>query len=376
MFTKSKFNIFIVTILILFSACENKESTKFTPKPVEVGFITLPKVQFALKQELSGRVKPKFISEVRPQITGIIQEQLFKEGSFVKKGDILYKIDKSTYQMEFDQAQASLDSAKANLVSIEAKLKRTQELIKFDGASQQELDDTKANYLQAKALVQEKLANLGNAKINLQRCEIKAPISGHIGISKFTSGALVLANQSDYLTTIKNSSKVFVDLNQSYSDILKLKKLLPSNDFTNTFVTLVLDDNTIYPKKGLMQSKELAVDENTGNVTLRAEFENKDNILLAGMFVRAIIETSSKVNSFLVPQQAVLRDQKANPIVKVINEDNEIQTKIIEIQRAEANKWLVTSGINENDKIIIEGLNKINDKSKVIPKDVTNNYKD
>jgi len=376
MFTKSKFNIFIVTILILFSACENKENTKFTPKPVEVGFITLTKVQFALKQELSGRVKPKFISEVRPQITGIIQEQLFKEGSFVKKGDVLYKIDKSTYQMEFDQVQASLDSAKANLVNIEAKLKRTQELIKFDGASQQELDDTKANYLQAKALVQEKLANLGNAKINLQRCEIKAPISGHIGISKFTSGALVLANQSDYLTTIKDSSKVFVDLNQSYSDILKLKKLLPSNDFTNTFVTLVLDDNTIYPKKGLMQSKELSVDENTGNVTLRAEFENKDNILLAGMFVKAIIETSSKVNSFLVPQQAVLRDQKANPIVKVINEDNEIQTKTIEIQRAEGNKWLVTSGINENDRIIIEGLSKINDKSKVIPKDVTNNYKD
>jgi len=376
MLKKIKFNIFIVAILVLFSACENKEGAKFRPKPVEVGFITLNKVQFALKQELSGRVKPKFISEVRPQITGIIQEQLFKEGSFVKKGDILYRIDKSTYQMQFDQAQASLDSAKANLVSIEAKLKRTQELIKFDGASQQELDDTKANYLQAKALVQEKLASLGNAKINLQRCEIKAPISGHIGISKFTSGALVLANQSDYLTTIKDSSKIFVDLNQSYSDILKLKKLLPSNDFTNTFVTLVLDDNTIYPKKGLMQSKELAVDENTGNVTLRAEFENKDNILLAGMFVKAIIETSSKVNSFLVPQQAVLRDQKANPIVKIINEDNEIETKIIEIQRAEGNKWLVTSGVNENDKIIIEGLSKINDKSKVIPKDVTNNYKD
>jgi len=376
MLKKIKFNIFIVAILVLFNACENKEGAKFRPKPVEVGFITLNKVQFALKQELSGRVKPKFISEVRPQITGIIQEQLFKEGSLVKKGDILYRIDKSTYQMQFDQAQASLDSAKANLVSIEAKLKRTQELIKFDGASQQELDDTKANYLQAKALVQEKLASLGNAKINLQRCEIKAPISGHIGISKFTSGALVLANQSDYLTTIKDSSKIFVDLNQSYSDILKLKKLLPSNDFTNTFVTLVLDDNTIYPKKGLMQSKELAVDENTGNVTLRAEFENKDNILLAGMFVKAIIETSSKVNSFLVPQQAVLRDQKANPIVKIINEDNEIETKIIEIQRAEGNKWLVTSGVNENDKIIIEGLSKINNKSKVIPKDVTNNYKD
>ncbi|MFV7789237.1 efflux RND transporter periplasmic adaptor subunit [Aliarcobacter lanthieri] len=376
MFEKSKFTIFIAIILILFSACENKDNKKFIPKPVEVGFITLDKVQFALEQELSGRVKPKFISEVRPQITGIVQEQLFKEGSFVKKGDILYKIDKSTYQMEFNQAQASLNSAKANLISIEAKLKRVEELIKFDGASQQELDDTKASYLQAKALVEEKLANFENTKINLQRCEIKAPISGYIGISTITSGALVLANQSDYLTTIKDSSKVFVDLNQSYNDILKLKKVLPTNDFRNTFVTLILDDNTIYSKKGILESKELAVDENTGTVTLRAEFENEDNILLSGMYVKAIIETSSKVDSFLVPQQAVLRDQKANPIITILDEDDGIKTKIIEVQRAIGNKWLVTSGVNENDKIIIEGLNKINDKSKVIPKDLTDKYKD
>ncbi|WP_418181182.1 efflux RND transporter periplasmic adaptor subunit [Aliarcobacter lanthieri] len=376
MFEKSKFTIFIAIILILFSACENKDNKKFIPKPVEVGFITLDKVQFALEQELSGRVKPKFISEVRPQITGIVQEQLFKEGSFVKKGDILYKIDKSTYQMEFNQAQASLNSAKANLISIEAKLKRVEELIKFDGASQQELDDTKASYLQAKALVEEKLANFENTKINLQRCEIKAPISGYIGISTITSGALVLANQSDYLTTIKDSSKVFVDLNQSYNDILKLKKVLPTNDFRNTFVTLILDDNTIYSKKGILESKELAVDENTGTVTLRAEFENEDNILLSGMYVKAIIETSSKVDSFLIPQQAVLRDQKANPIITILDEDDGIKTKIIEIQRAIGNKWLVTSGVNENDKIIIEGLNKINDKSKVIPKDLTEKYKD
>ncbi|MBL3520149.1 efflux RND transporter periplasmic adaptor subunit [Arcobacter lanthieri] len=376
MFEKSKFTIFIAIILILFSACENKDNKKFIPKPVEVGFITLDKVQFALEQELSGRVKPKFISEVRPQITGIVQEQLFKEGSFVKKGDILYKIDKSTYQMEFNQAQASLNSAKANLISIEAKLKRVEELIKFDGASQQELDDTKASYLQAKALVEEKLANFENTKINLQRCEIKAPISGYIGISTITSGALVLANQSDYLTTIKDSSKVFVDLNQSYNDILKLKKVLPTNDFRNTFVTLILDDNTIYSKKGILESKELAVDENTGTVTLRAEFENEDNILLSGMYVKAIIETSSKVDSFLVPQQAVLRDQKANPIITILDENDGIKTKIIEIQRAIGNKWLVTSGVNEDDKIIIEGLNKINDKSKVIPKDLTEKYKD
>ncbi|RBQ30440.1 efflux transporter periplasmic adaptor subunit [Arcobacter sp. FW59] len=376
MFTKSKFTIFITTILILFSACEKKEDTKFTPKPTEVGFINLNKVQFALEQEISGRVKPKFISQVRPQITGIVQEQLFKEGSFVKQGDILYKIDKSTYQMEFNQANASLNSAKANLVSIDAKLKRVEELIKFDGASKQELDDAKANYLQANALVQEKIANLENAKINLQRCDIKAPISGYIGISTVTSGALVLANQSDYLTTIKDSSKVFVDLNQSYNDILKLKKFLPTNDFTNTSVTLILDDGSVYSKKGVMESKELAVDENTGTVTLRAEFENEDNILLSGMYVKAIIETSTKVDSFLVPQQAVLRDQKANPIITIIDENNGTKTKIIEIQRAIGNKWLVTSGIDENDKIIIEGLNKINDKSKVIPKDLTDKYKD
>lgn len=388
MLKKSKLILFLITISMFFASCDDKSKNQIANEELEVGYITLEKQKFSLIQELSGRVKPKLVSEIRPQISGIVKERLFVEGSFVNKGDILYTIDKASYQADFNKALASLNSAKAALASSSAKLSRIEELVKFDGASKQELDDTKANYLQAKALLEQRNAELENSKIDLQRCDIKAPISGYIGISSVTSGALVIANQTNALASIKDSSYVYVDLNQSYSEMLNLKNLLnlnkdvdknknnDENQNKKTFVSLTLDDGSLYPVKGILQSKELEVDENTGTVTLRAEFENSDNILLSGMFVKASIESSSKIDGFLIPQQAVQRDQKANPIVTILNEDNTTKKQALITQRAIGNKWLVSSGITSNDKIIIEGLNKITPKSKLVPKDLNEKYRD
>lgn len=371
-------NFFIFFILSsIFLGCEQKTSSNNTqPQVVEVGFITVKEEPIILQQELTGKIKAQYISEIRPQINGIIKEQLFIEGSKVKEGDILYKIDSASYQAAYNQAKASLESAKASIETSKLKVQRYEDLIKFDGISKQELDDAKASYLQVLALFEEKKAALESSKINLERTQIKAPISGYIGVSNITLGSLVQANQTEALTTIRDTNTVFVDLNQSQSQLLALRKLLDKQSVEkgSTEVTLILSDGTIYEHKGILKLQELFVDESTSSVTLRAEFPNEKSELLTGMFVKALINGAIDNKAFLLPQQAVSRDEKANPVVTIIKEDNSIKKQIISIERAIGNKWVVTNGITNNDKIIIEGLNKISPKSKVNPIDVTNKY--
>ena len=373
---QSKFFILLATTLIVLSGCEDKAPANTQAQTIEVGVITLQEQAIALQQELSGRVKAKLVSQVRPQIGGIIKEQLFKEGSFVKQGEVLYLIDSATYQATLNQAKASLQSAKVDVLNAKTKSQRYEELLKFDGTSKQEADDAKAVYLQAEALVQEKEANLESAKIDLERTKIKAPISGYISISNVTQGALVSANQSDALATIRDTSSVYVDLSQSNTQLLALRKLLSQENIQkgSTDVTLILSDESTYEHKGQLQLQEIAVDESTGSVTLRAQFSNTEGILLPGMFVRATIQGAIDTKAFLLPQQAVSRDSKANPIITLVKDDNTTIKQMITTQRAIGNKWLVTSGINNNDKIIIEGLNKINEKSHVNPIDVSSKY--
>ena len=373
---QSKFFILLATTLIVLSGCEDKAPANTQAQTIEVGVITLQEQAIALQQELSGRVKAKLVSQVRPQIGGIIKEQLFKEGSFVKQGEVLYLIDSATYQATLNQAKASLQSAKVDVLNAKTKSQRYEELLKFDGTSKQEADDAKAVYLQAEALVQEKEANLKSAKIDLERTKIKAPISGYISISNVTQGALVSANQSDALATIRDTSSVYVDLSQSNTQLLALRKLLSQENIQkgSTDVTLILSDESTYEHKGQLQLQEIAVDESTGSVTLRAQFSNTEGILLPGMFVRATIQGAIDTKAFLLPQQAVSRDSKANPIITIVKDDNTTIKQMITTQRAIGNKWLVTSGISNNDKIIIEGLNKINEKSHVNPIDVSSKY--
>ncbi|MFW3372887.1 efflux RND transporter periplasmic adaptor subunit [Aliarcobacter butzleri] len=368
--------IFLFLLVSLFLGCNNENNNDISSETqqIEVGYITLKSEEVPLQQELSGRIKAIYKSEVRPQIDGIIKEQLFKEGSFVKKGDILYVIDPDSYQAIYEEALATLKSSEANLITLKLKNERYEESVKFDVISKQEADDAKAAYLQAIALVEQNKALVKSAKINLDRTKIKAQVSGFIGISNYTVGALVSQNQTNTLTTIRDTTKVYVDLSQSNNQLFKLKRLnkdsMKENDID---VNIILPDDTVYKHTGKLKLQEISVDEDTGYVTLRAEFPNPDGELLDNMFVNTIVE-SGKYNAFLVPQQAVTLDAKSNYIVTTIQKDNTIQTKKITVIRAIDNKWLVTDGISQTDKIIIEGLGKINEKSIVIPKDVNNLY--
>ena len=364
--------LIFLLFLTFFVGCSSEEETDYSSENqvIEVGYITLNKQEVPLQQELSGRIKSIYKSEVRPQIDGIIKEQLFKEGSFVKQGDVLYIIDSDSYQAIYEEALATLKSSEANLITLKLKNERYEESVKFNVISKQEADDAKAAYLQAIALLEQNKALVKSAKINLDRTKIKAQISGFIGISNYTVGALVSQNQENVLTTIRDTSKVYVDLSQSNNQLFKLKKSNQNNikqDEIN--VNIILPDDTIYKHMGKLKLQEISVDEDTGYVTLRAEFPNPDGELLDNMFVNTIIENGN-VNAFLVPQQAVTLDAKSNYIVTTIQEDNTIKTKLIKVERAIENNWLVTDGITQTDKIIIEGLSKINDKSIVIPKDI------
>ena len=370
---KTIFSLFF--IIFFLSSCEQKnDGNQKTQNPIEVGYINPKKEPINLEIELIGKVKAKELALVRPQVSGIIEKQLFKEGSFVKQGDILYKIDNATYKATLNQSLALLNSAKASLISAEAKSKRATELLKFDGISKQEADEIKASYLQAKALVEQRAAELENSKIDLNRCEIKAPISGYIGISNVTVGALVNANQSEELVNIRDTQTVFVDLSQSYNEILNLKSIGDLED--DIEVSLKFDNGFEYPIKGKLEARELSVDESSQTVTLRAVFSNPNNLLLSGMMTKAILKSKKSIDGFLIPQQAVLRDQKANPIVTLVTPENKTITKIVKIQRSVGNKWLILDGLEESDKIVVEGLNKINSRSVVSLKDLNSQYKD
>ncbi|WP_228154703.1 efflux RND transporter periplasmic adaptor subunit [Aliarcobacter cryaerophilus] len=370
---KTIFSLFF--IILFLSSCEQKnDGNQKAQNPIEVGYINPKKEPINLQVELIGTVKAKELALVRPQVSGIIEKQLFKEGSFVKQGDILYKIDSASYKASLNQATALLNSAKASLISSEAKSKRAEELLKFDGISKQEADEIKASYLQAKALVEQRAAELENAKIDLNRCEIKAPISGYIGISNVTVGALVNANQSEELVNIRDTQTVFVDLSQSYNEILNLKSIGDLED--DIEVSLKFDNGFEYPIKGKLEARELSVDESSQTVTLRAVFNNPNNLLLSGMMTKAILKSKKSIDGFLIPQQAVLRDQKANPIVTLVTPENKTITKIVKIERSLGNKWLILDGLEESDKIVVEGLNKINSRSVVSLKDLNSQYKD
>ena len=370
---KTIFSLFFIIFFLSSSEQKNDRNQK-AQNPIEVGYINPKKEPINLQVELIGTVKAKELALVRPQVSGIIEKQLFKEGSFVKQGDILYKIDSATYKATLNQSLALLNSAKASLISAEAKSKRAEELLKFDGISKQEADEIKASYLQAKALVEQRAAELENAKIDLNRCEIKAPISGYIGISNVTVGALVNANQSEELVNIRDTQTVFVDLSQSYNEILNLKSIGDLED--DIEVSLKFDNGFEYPIKGKLEARELSVDESSQTVTLRAVFNNPNNLLLSGMMTKAILKSKKSIDGFLIPQQAVLRDQKANPIVTLVTPENKTITKIVKIQRSVGNKWLILDGLEESDKIVVEGLNKINSRSVVSLKDLNSQYKD
>ncbi len=354
--------VFAATLAL--TGCNDKAQQQAGAPPTpEVGFVTLHTQRIDITNELPGRTVPSLIAEVRPQVSGIIQKRAFTEGSEVKAGDLLYQIDPAPYQAAFDSSVAALARANAGLISAQAKAKRYDELSNRSVVSQQDLETAVAAAEQAKADVASAQANLEAARINLGNTRLTAPISGRIGVSSLTQGALVTANQTNALATIQSLDPIYVDVTQSSTEILKLRRLIESGQLQRQpgaiKARLLLDDGTTYKEEGELHFTDVTVGQSTGTVTLRATFANPDRILLPGMFVRAIVEVGSNPNAILVPQRGVSRDPRGLATALFVTADNKVEQRTIVVSQTRGPDWIVEKGVNDGDRLIVDGLQKI-----------------
>ena len=331
--------------------------------PPEVGVVVIQPQKVALTTELSGRTSAHLIAEVRPQVGGIIQKRLFTEGADVKAGEVLYQIDSASYQAAYNSAKAALARVEANLIPARLKSERYKDLVKINAVSQQDYDDATAALKQAEADVEAGKAALETARINLAYTKVTAPISGRIGRSSVTNGALVTASQPSALATIQDLSSIYVDVTQSSAELLRLKQnlasgLLKSNGAAQTKVKLLLEDGSAYPLTGTLKFSEVTVDQSTGSITLRAIFPNPKQTLLPGMFVRAILEEGVSNQAILVPQRGVTRNPAGNAMVLVVGSDEKVAPRVIKVERTVGDNWLVSEGLKAGDRVILEGLQK------------------
>ena len=358
---------FVLTALmasaLLLCACEGQKE-QAAPPPPEVTVMEVIEQEMVLSTELPGRTSAFLVAEVRPQVSGIIQKRLFKEGSVVKAGQILYQIDPAPFQAAYESARASLARAEANLQAISSRAKRYEGLLAEGAVSQQDFDDVTSAFKQAQAEVAYWKAAAESARINLGYTRVNAPISGRIGRSNMTEGALVTANQPAPLATIQQFDPIYVDVPQSTADLLKLKRRIESgslhtNQTGRKQIRLILEDGSEYPLTGTMEFRDVSVDPTTGTVTLRAVFPNPEELLLPGMFVRAVVQEGVNRHAILIPQQAVSRDPKGNPLALIVDADSVVQQQFLTIDRAVGNQWLIASGLAPKDRIIIEGVQKV-----------------
>jgi len=344
---------------LMLAGCGEKKEKKFGP--VEVGVVTLSTGPVTVSTELPGRTASTMISEVRPQVAGIIQKRLFEEGSYVQAGQPLYQIDPSLYLAAQNEASATLASAQATLAAARAKAGRYRALSDTEAVSRQDNDDVIAAARQADAAVGQARAQLETANVNLRFTKVYAPISGRIGRSLVTPGALVTANQTTALTTIQQLDPIYVDITQSSSKLLQLRRALASGQVlpASATIRLKLDDGSDYPQSGTIEFTEPIVDQNSGTVTLRARFPNPEGLLMPGMFVRVVAPESIVPNAILAPQQGISRDAKGAATALIVTKDNKVERRTITADRAIGDKWLVSAGLKAGDRIIVEGLNKV-----------------
>lgn len=325
----------------------------------EVGVITLHPQAVAITAELPGRIVASLMAEVRPQVAGIIQHLLFTEGGEVARDAPLYQIDAAPYRAVYDSAVAALQKAEAAVPSAQVKVERYQGLVKQNAVSRQDLDDAVAALAQAKADVATAKANVETARINLDYTTIKAPISGRTDKSSLTPGALVTAAQPTALTTIRTLDPIYVDVTQSSTNLLNLRQAIDAGRIkvagSNIAVKLKLENGTIYPLTDKLEFSEANVSTTTGTFTVRAEFPNPQRLLLPGMYVRAIVEEGVAPNSFLVPQRAIARNTKGEPIGMFLDQNNNVEQRALSIGRSVGNNWLVSAGVGDGDRVIVEG---------------------
>ncbi len=347
------------------AGCDKKQEAA-APVP-EVGVVTLAVQPVTLKAMLPGRTNAWRVAEVRPQVNGVIKKRLFTEGADVHQGQQLYQIDDAPYRAAYDKAQAALMSAQ-NLAQRDAKL------VADNAVSRQQYDDAMSSYRQAQADVE-------TAKVNLDYTRVYAPISGRIGRSTITEGALVTSGQAQALTVITQLDPIYVDVTQSSTEMLRLRKELKSGQLHTTgtgdaSVGLALEDGTAYARSGALKFSEVTVDEGTGSVTVRAEFPNPEHDLLPGMFVRASLDEGVRNAAILVPQQGVSRDTTGKPVVWVVNADNTVRQKQIVVDRTIGNTWLVNQGLQAGDRVVTEGVQRLQPGIKVVAKPASNVHVD
>jgi len=345
--------------------CERQPQNAAPPAgPPEVSVVTLQPERVTITTELSGRTSAYLIAEVRPQVNGIIQKRLFTEGADVKAGDVLYQIDPALYQAAYDSARASLARAEANVTSIRYRSERYKELVSIKAVSRQDYDDTVAALKQAEAEIAVGKAAVESARINLDYTRVTAPISGSIGRSLVTVGALATAGQGLPLATIQQIDPVYVDVTQSSANLLRLQRSMESGtlkrDRSNRArVKLNLEDGTPYPLEGALQFQDITVDPTTGSYILRIVFPNPKRILLPGMYARAILEEGVNEQAILVPQQGVGRNPKGEPVSLIVDAEGRVQQRMLTLDRTVGDKWLVSSGLESGDRVIVEGSQKV-----------------
>ncbi|MDN3380350.1 MULTISPECIES: efflux RND transporter periplasmic adaptor subunit [unclassified Pseudoalteromonas] len=365
---RSRVVLFAVSALasaVILSGCDQSpQISQQAKQAVPVGVITLKSQPLTLTKELPGRVAASQVAQIRPQVNGIIQSRLFTQGAEVKKGQALYQIDASTFEAQVATSKAAITKAKASIANAKAKSERYDELLKIKAVSQQDFDEADASYKGAEADLLTAQAQLKTAQINLDYSKVRSPISGQIGKSNVTAGALVSANQTTALATVTQLDPIYVDLTQSSSELTRLKKAIANGELNkdlaiHSTVELKMEDGSVYPHKGTLKFSEVTVDPSTGSVTLRAEFPNPEKLLLPGMYVRAVIVEGVKANAILAPQRGISRNTKGEPTAMVVSKDNTVEPRVLKTDRTVGSNWLITEGLNDGDKLIVEGLQKI-----------------
>jgi membrane fusion protein (multidrug efflux system) len=363
----------LVTLALTLSACgahggpggpPGAQGPGGGPPPAELGFVVVQPRDVSLTTELPGRTVPYRIAEVRPQVNGIVRERRFTEGSDVRRGEALYQIDSAPYRANAASAQAQLAKAQANVESLRLKVGRYRELVDIQAVSRQDYDDAVASLAQAQADVGIARAALDTSHIDLDYTRVTAPISGRIGKSSVTAGALVTANQATPLATVQQLDPIYVDVTQSSAAVLRLRHALEDGTLRgggplHAKVALLLEDGSHYPLEGELQFSDVTVDEGTGTITLRAVFPNPKGTLLPGMYVRAVVNAGTKPQALLAPQSAVSRDAQGRATAFVVGKGDQLEPRILQADRIVDGQWLVTEGLAAGDRLVVEGQQKL-----------------
>lgn len=349
---------FIVCAALL-TGCDGQENPQQHAQAPQVSVHIVKSAPLAVKTELPGRTDAYRVAEVRPQVSGIILHRNFTEGSDVKAGESLYQIDPATYQAAYDNAKGELVKAQAAANIAHLTVKRYVPLVGTQYVSKQEYDQAVATAQQADASVVAAKAGVESARINLAYTKVTSPINGRIDKSSVTEGALVTNGQSTALATVQQLDPIYVDVTQSSSDFMRLKQQTSLQKGDTSSVELLMENGQPYPLKGTLQFSDVTVDESTGSITLRALFPNPQHMLLPGMFVRARIDEGTQPDAILVPQQGVTRTPRGDATVLVVNDKNQVESRTVVAPQAIGDRWLITEGLKNGDRVIISGLQKV-----------------